>query len=58
LHVHAHIHNNRKGLVFETLKKMNNALNAGVEINEYRPVTLDDLIINNKTFKGINDYPV
>jgi len=51
LHAHAHLHNKREGLVFKTLKKMNNALNTGVEINQYRPVTLDELIINNERFK-------
>ena len=53
LHVHGHIHNNREGLVFETLKKMDNALNAGVDINGYKPVTLDELILNNSMFKTI-----
>ncbi len=52
LHVHGHIHNKREGLVFETLKKMDNALNAGVEINEYKPVTLDELTSNNIRYKG------
>jgi calcineurin-like phosphoesterase family protein len=51
LHVYAHIHNKKDGLVFETLKKMDNALNAGVEINKYKPVTLDELIIKNREFK-------
>ena len=55
LHVHAHIHNKREGLVFETLKKMDNALNAGVEINEYKPVTLEELISNNIRFKVQTD---
>jgi len=50
LHIYAHIHNKKDGLVFETLKQMDNALNAGVDINEYRPVTLDELIINNRKF--------
>lgn len=50
LHVYAHIHNKKDGLAFETLKKMDNALNAGVEINNYRPVTLDELILNNRKF--------
>lgn len=40
LHVYAHIHNKKEGLAFETLKQMDNAFNAGVEINNYRPVTL------------------
>lgn len=50
LHVYAHIHNKKDGLAFETLKQMDNALNAGVEINNYRPVTLDELILNNRKF--------
>jgi calcineurin-like phosphoesterase family protein len=29
---------------------MDNAFNAGVEINDYRPVTLDELILNNRKF--------
>ena len=55
LHIHAHTHNKREGLVFETLKKMDNALNAGVEINGYRPVTLDELVLNNRKFKGAKE---
>lgn len=51
LHIYAHIHNKKEGLAFETLKQMDNALNAGVEINDYRPVTLDELIVNNRKFK-------
>ncbi|NLI92019.1 MAG: hydrolase [Peptococcaceae bacterium] len=50
LHIYAHIHNKKDGLAFETLKQMINALNAGVEINDYRPVTLDELIFNNRKF--------
>lgn len=51
LHIHAHVHNNREGFVFETLQQMDNAFNAGVEINEYKPVTLEELISNNIKFK-------
>lgn len=50
LHIYAHIHNKKDGLVYETLKQMDNALNAGVEINNYRPVTLSELILNNRRF--------
>lgn len=28
-------------------------LNAGVGINDYRPVTLDELIVNNRKFKDM-----
>jgi calcineurin-like phosphoesterase family protein len=45
IHIHGHIHNN-KGLAFETLRRTK-ALNAGVEVNDYSPVTLDQLIANN-----------
>lgn len=50
LHIYAHIHNKKDGLVYDTLKQMDNAFNAGVEINDYRPVTLDELILNNRKF--------
>ena len=33
------------------LRQMPNLLNAGVEINEYRPVSLDELTKNNEDFK-------
>ncbi len=46
LHIHVHIHSKKEGLVFEILKQMDNVLNAGVEGNDYRPVTLDELIVN------------
>lgn len=49
-HIYAHIHNKKEGLVFETLKQMDNAFNAGVEISSYRPVALDELILNNRRF--------
>ena len=42
LHIHVHIHSKKEGLVFEILKRMDNVLNAGVEGNDYRPITLDD----------------
>jgi hypothetical protein len=30
---------------------MDNALNAGVEINNYEPVTFDELVENNRKYK-------
>ena len=51
LYIHAHIHNKKDGLTFEALRQMDNALNAGVEINNYRPVTLEELILNTRKFK-------
>ena len=49
--VHGHIHN-RKNLDFLPLLKVrDNILNACVEINEFIPVTLEELIYNNKQYK-------
>ena len=51
-HIHGHIHN-RKDDAFYYLRDKN-ALNAGVDINHYMPVTFEELIINNKFFKESN----
>lgn len=50
-HVYAHIHNNTNA-AFQFMRTLNNALNAGCMINGYVPVTLDELIENNKKFKA------
>ena len=52
-HIYAHIHNNIND-VYYFMKKYERALNAGCMINNYMPVTLDELIINNKIFKDNN----
>jgi calcineurin-like phosphoesterase family protein len=44
--VHGHNHNNPLGYADPYL------LNAGVEINGYKPVTLDELVRNNERFKA------
>jgi len=44
--IHGHIHNNRLDFADECL------LNAGVEINGYRPVTFDELVLNNAEFRA------
>lgn len=41
LHIYAHIHNKNDGLAYETLKQMDKALNAVVEINDYRPANFE-----------------
>lgn len=53
LHIHGHIHNNRKG-VFEYLKTEPRALNAGVDLTGFRPVTLKELKVINEKWKNIN----
>ena len=49
--IHGHIHNNRDSSYFPLLRQMQNLLNAGVEINDYRPVSFDELVKNNEAFK-------
>lgn len=50
-HVYGHIHNNTND-AFHIMKNMDRALNAAVAINNYMPVTLDELIRNNVNFKA------
>jgi calcineurin-like phosphoesterase family protein len=50
--IHGHIHNNREAFYFPLLRQMPNLLNAGVEINDYRPVSFDVLVENNERFKS------
>ena len=49
--VHGHIHNNTDTDIFPIIRNIPNILNAGVDINHFRPVTFQELIINNKIFK-------
>lgn len=46
-HVYGHIHNN-KNKANEIMSTLENAFNAGCMLNSYMPVTLDELIKNNK----------
>lgn len=50
--IYGHIHNNKNDTYWPLLKTMNQALNASVEINNYMPVTFEELIENNKHFRG------
>ena len=46
--IHGHIHDMRQGDTFEYIKKHQPcALNAGVDINRYEPVTFEELLKNN-----------
>lgn len=47
--IHGHIHNIKKE-IFRVLTQLPRVLNAGVDINQFRPVTLDGLIQNNREF--------
>ena len=48
--IHGHIHNSRDRK-YAPLWLLPHALNAGVDINDYMPATLDELIKNNEKFK-------
>ena len=49
-HVHGHIHN-RVAEEYIPLYRQFNALNAGMDINGFRPVTFQELLENNRAFK-------
>lgn len=49
-HIHGHIHN-RVAEEYRYLMRQHNALNAGVDINDFRPVTFEELVENNLRFK-------
>ncbi|MDR0307085.1 MAG: metallophosphoesterase [Chitinispirillales bacterium] len=49
VHIHGHIHNSIKGRTIAILKDMN-AYNAGVDVNYFKPVTLEQLKVNKETF--------
>lgn len=49
-HIYGHIHNNTND-VYYFMKKYERALNCGCMINNYMPVTLEELIRNNEIFK-------
>ena len=51
LMVHGHIHNNTNSDYWPYLQSHPNILNAGVDVNGFIPVTLDELIANNARFK-------
>lgn len=51
--IHGHIHAKANKLEYwNVLKNMDTALNAGADINGYKPVLIDELIENNIRFKA------
>lgn len=51
-HIYGHIHN------AADITPVEHALNAGVEINGYRPVTLEELVENNRAFQRTLHDPI
>lgn len=56
--IHGHLHKVR-GIYYDVLKKLPQVLNAGVDINRYRPVPLSELIENNNRYfeRTTEDFP-
>ena len=51
LMIHGHLHVDTQDLFFPLLVNNDRILNAGVEINGFAPVTLEELKENNRIFK-------
>lgn len=51
--LYGHIHNKttEQNKDYEVLFRKNNALNVGVDINNYQPVTFEELVANNQNFR-------
>lgn len=49
--IHGHIHNSKEKEGYNYLFRLPNALNAGVDINNYEPVTFQELYDNNMKYK-------
>lgn len=49
--VHGHIHNNTDKKYWQIIKENPKILNAGADINDFSPVTFEQLKINNESFK-------
>ena len=53
-HIYGHIHNKKED-TFKIMSQKEHALNAGCMINNYVPVTFDELAENNMLFKANDD---
>ena len=49
--IHGHIHGNTDADYFPYLAMHERILNASVEVNNYEPVTFDELVENNRRHK-------
>lgn len=50
-HIYGHVHARENFPHKDTLYSMENAFNAGADVNNFRPVTFDELIRNNLAFR-------
>lgn len=51
--VYGHVHNRKENPTYQILRSLKHAYNAGVDINDFTPVTMDQLIANHKKFYGV-----
>lgn len=51
--IYGHVHNNEKDESWQAVRTKPNMLNAGIEINEYVPVTFEELQANNNKFLSL-----
>lgn len=49
--IYGHIHNDTDFDFWPILKTRDNALNAGADVNNYEPVTFEEMLENNRRFK-------
>ena len=49
--IHGHLHNGTDAEYFKFIRSNMNMLNAGVDINNFKPVTFEELLKNNQKFK-------
>ena len=49
--VYGHIHNNTTNVAYQCMKNFDHALNAGCMINNYAPVSFNELVKNNREFQ-------
>jgi len=52
-HIHGHLHDEKRFEEFKILCTQEKALSACVEINDFEPCTIEELVINNNKFKDI-----
>ena len=49
--IHGHIHGNTDADYWQYLRSHERILNASVEVNNYEPVTFEELVENNRRYK-------
>ncbi len=55
--VYGHIHNSTAAGFWPLIRGNPHMLNAGVDVNGFLPVTLDEMIQNNEMFKAREERP-